>query len=206
MPPKDVVSPETPVLDVRGMRKPDKHPAIFRTYAELPVGGAFTLVNDHDPKHLRDEFEEEYGGGYGWEYLEREPRNWRIRITKAAAAPLPRVLADTAAADAEADATGALWRLRSRERDLDSQIVELRPEGAIEAHTGPDFDMLVHVLAGSGCVNTELGTVGLKTGAVLWLPRRSRRGFTAGPEGMRYLSVHRRRRGLPVQDGRSDEH
>ena len=84
MPSKSENTPETPVLDVRGMRKPDKHPTIFRTYADLPVDGAFVLVNDHDPKHLRNEFEAEHGGGYGWEYLNRETRDWRIQITKLA--------------------------------------------------------------------------------------------------------------------------
>lgn len=68
-------------LDVRPLRKPDKHPAIFATYRTLLAGEWFVLVNDHDPKHLRDEFETEYGS-FGWEYLTREPRNWRIKITK----------------------------------------------------------------------------------------------------------------------------
>lgn len=200
---KEANAPEASVLDVRGMRKPDKHPTIFRTYADLPVGGAFVLVNDHDPKHLRDEFEDEYGVGYGWDYLNRETRDWRIRITKKATTALPRVLGDTAettADNTEADMTGALWKLQPRERDLDSQIIELRPEDTIEAHTGPDFDVLVHVLAGGGRVATELDTVDLEPGAVLWLPRRSRRSFTAGPEGLRYLSVHRRRQGLLLAD------
>ena len=200
---KEANAPEASVLDVRGMRKPDKHPTIFRTYAGLPVGGAFVLVNDHDPKHLRDEFEGEYGVGYGWDYLNRETRDWRIRITKKATTALPRVLVDTAettADNTEADMTGALWKLQPRDRDLDSQIIELRSEDTIEAHTGPDFDVLVHVLAGSGRVATELDTVDLEPGAVLWLPRRSRRSFTAGPEGLRYLSVHRRRQGLLPAD------
>ena len=194
-------APEAAVLDVRGMRKPDKHPTIFRTYADLPVGGAFILVNDHDPKHLRDEFEVEYGAGYGWEYLNRQMRDWRIRISKLAGTPLPRALVDTTtttAADTEADATGALWKLQAGERDLDAQIVELAPQGTLQAHTGPDFDVLVHVLAGDGHVSTELDTVPLTPGAVLWLPRRSHRGFTAGAEGLRYLSVHRRRPGLSL--------
>ncbi|WP_067608250.1 DUF2249 domain-containing protein [Nocardiopsis listeri] len=200
---KEADTPEVAVLDVRGMRKPDKHPTIFRTYADLPVGGAFVLVNDHDPKHLRDEFEDEYADGYGWDYLNRETRDWRIQITKEAATALPRVLVDTSQTTADntrADMTGALWKLQPRERDLDSQILELRPEGTIETHTGPDFDVLVHVLSGGGHVDTELDTVDLAPGAVLWLPRRSRRSFTAGPEGLRYLSVHRRRQGLPLAD------
>jgi hypothetical protein len=38
-------------LDVRQLRKSYKHPAIFATYADLPLLGSFVLVNNHDPKH-----------------------------------------------------------------------------------------------------------------------------------------------------------
>jgi uncharacterized protein (DUF2249 family) len=71
-----------PELDVRPLRKPDKHPAIFATYDALTAGSAFVLVNDHDPVHLHDEFEAVHPGAYAWHYLAREPRNFRIRIRK----------------------------------------------------------------------------------------------------------------------------
>lgn len=78
----------TSELDVRGIRKPDKHPLIFATYAALAAGEHFVLINDHDPKHLHDQFDADYPGTYKWEYVNREPRDWRIRITKLAdAAP-----------------------------------------------------------------------------------------------------------------------
>lgn len=198
--------PEAPELDVRGMRKPDKHPTIFARYAELPVGGAFVLVNDHDPKHLHDEFEADHPGSFRWEYLNREMRDWRIRITKLAGTPLPRVLVDTTALSAEPaapDVTGAAWRLDVRDRDLDSNIIALPPAGTIDAHAGPDLDVLVHVLAGSGTLTTELGTVELTPGALLWLPRRSRRAFTAGADGLRYLTVHQRRQALLLDTSRA---
>ncbi|MGE3289605.1 MAG: DUF2249 domain-containing protein [Pseudonocardia sp.] len=186
-------------LDVRGMRKPDKHPTIFARYAALPVGAAFVLVNDHDPKHLRDEFEADHGGGYRWEYLTREPRNWRIRITKLAAAPLPRLLADTTALATGSDAGGVRWTLPATQRDLDANVIALPPGGTIGEHTGPDVDVLVHVLAGGGWMSTERDAVDLAPGALVWLPRRSRRGFAAGPDGLRYLTVHQRRQALVLE-------
>lgn len=82
-------------LDVRPLRKPDKHPTIFATYDALAVGSSFVLVNDHDPRHLRDEFDRDHAGTHGWDYLSREPRDWRIRITKLAADP-PREPHDSA--------------------------------------------------------------------------------------------------------------
>ena len=188
--------PDLPELDVRGMRKPDKHPTIFATYAALPVGDAFVLVNDHDPQHLHEEFEADHAGSYAWEYLNREMRDWRIKITKLAGTPLPRVLVDTNVISAAPDVIGAAWRLQARERDLVSNIIALPPGGLIEAHAGPDLDVLVHILAGGGTLTTELGTVDLAAGQLLWMPRRSHRRFAAGPDGLLYLTVHQRRQSL----------
>lgn len=190
---------EIQMLDVRKMRKPDKHPTIFNTYAALPAGGSFVLVNDHDPRHLREEFDVDHAGSYDWEYLNREMRNWQIKITKLSSTPLPRILIDTTTVTADtcaADVTGAVWKLEARERDLDSNIIALPPGGTIDAHTGPDLDVLVHVLAGTGRLATELGEVELAAGVLVWMPRRSQRQFTAGDSGLRYLTVHQRRQSL----------
>lgn len=193
-------TPDQPphVLDVRQMRKPDKHPAIFATYEALAVGESFILVNDHDPKHLREEFETDHPGGYEWEYVSREPRTWRIQITKRANTPLPRVLVDTR--DLPEDTTaGAIWKLEVSDRDLDSNIISLPPGDSIDVHAGPDLDVLVHVLGGDGVLVTELGDLPLAVGALVFLPRRSQRGFNAGPSGLRYLTVHRKREALVLE-------
>lgn len=186
-------------LDVRPLRKPDKHPAIFHAYAAVPAGESLVLVNDHDPRHLHDEFEVEHPGGYAWEYLAKDPGAWRIRITKLASTPLPRILADTTPlGTTAADATGVIWKLQMRERDLDSNVIALAPGATIDAHAGPDVDVLIHVLAGSGQLSTELDTLALRTGTLIWLPRRSRRQFTAGPDGLKYLTVHQRQQALTL--------
>ena len=188
-------------LDVRTLRKPDRHPEIFRAFEALPVGESFVLVNNHDPRHLHEEFEADYPGGYGWEYLARGPDAWRIRIRRLAAASLPRVLADTRqlAAESEApDAAGAVWKLGMRQRDLDSNVIRLQPDATIGSHVGPDLDVIVLVLSGDGQVGTELGPVNLHAGALAWLPRRSRRQIIAGPQGLTYLTVHQRRQALPL--------
>ncbi len=188
-------------LDVRRLRKPDKHPTIFAAFAELPFGGSFVLVNNHDPRHLHEEFEADYAGGYRWEYVEKGPAIWRIRISKLTTTPLPRVLtntADVAGADGTPDVAGVSWKLDIRERDLDSNVITLAPSARIDTHTGADVDVLIHVLSGSGRLTTEEGAIELAPGALLWLPRRSRRQFTAGPDGLRYLTVHQKREILPL--------
>ncbi len=186
-------------LDVRQLRKPDKHPTIFASYAALGVGESFVLVNNHDPKHLRDEFDADHPGRYDWEYLDKGPEVWRIRIGKLASTPLPRILANTQDLTAEPDVTGAAWKLQARERDLDANVIVLPPEGGIDAHAGPNLDVLIHVLSGGGTLTTEMDTVDLSPGALVWLPRRSRRQFAAGPDGLRYLTVHQRRQALVLE-------
>ncbi len=187
------------VLDVRQLRKPDKHPAIFARYRALEPGEGFELVNNHDPIHLRDEFDSEYPGSFGWEYLESGPQVWRIRLSKLSAAALPRLLYDTSLVEVDdGTAAGAIWKLELSERDLDSNVIRLAPSDGIAAHDGPDIDVMIHVLDGTGRLDTELGAVPLKAGSLVWLPRRSRRGFTAGPQGLSYLTVHQRKRALTL--------
>lgn len=186
-------------LDVRSLPKPDKHPTVFATYNDLPAGGSFVLVNNHDPKHLREEFDADHAGSFAWEYIEKGPTVWKIRISRLTTTPLPRILANTAdIAGGEPDAAGVSWKLEARDRDLDSNVITLAPDGGIDTHTGADVDVLIHVLSGSGRLTTERGAIDLTPGALLWLPRRSRRQFSAGPDGLRYLTVHQKREILPL--------
>ncbi|MDQ2813807.1 MAG: DUF2249 domain-containing protein [Actinomycetota bacterium] len=189
-------------LDVRPLRKPDRHPAVFQAYDALTAGESLVLISNHDPRHLHDEFDIEYPGSHGWDYLAAGPEAWRIRIRKLAAA-LPRILCDAAAVAAGGDpgAAGAVWKLPVRQRDLDANIIRLPPGAGIEAHIGPGLDVLVIVLAGSGHLTTERGTLELDPGALVWLPRRSRRQFAAGPDGLGYLTVHQRRQSLVLAAG-----
>ena len=132
-------------VDVRPLAKPDKHPHIFRAFGQLTVGESFVLVNNHDPRHLRAEFEADYPGSYGWDYLERGPV-WRIRISRLSSTALPRILADTGqltAGDDAPDTAGAVWKLAMRQRDLDSNIIRLQPGRGIDSHLGPDLDVLL---------------------------------------------------------------
>ncbi|WP_157117373.1 hypothetical protein [Nocardia vaccinii] len=51
-------------------------------------------------------------------------------------------------------------------------------------------------------LTTELGTLDLGAGALVWLPKLASRGFAAGPDGLRYLLVAPHRNSpVPESDG-----
>ncbi|MGW1339506.1 DUF2249 domain-containing protein [Kribbella sp. NPDC002412] len=73
------------VIDVRNIARGGRHPRVFAHYARLAPGEAFILVNNHDPKPLRREFEAIHRGAVSWDYLQTGPEEWRVRIGKVAA-------------------------------------------------------------------------------------------------------------------------
>jgi uncharacterized protein (DUF2249 family) len=70
------------VVDVREIPHGRRHPRIFGLYARLAPGESFVLVNNHDPKPLRREFQATYPDQFGWDYLEAGPNRWRVRIAR----------------------------------------------------------------------------------------------------------------------------
>ncbi|MFE9056807.1 hypothetical protein [Streptomyces mutabilis] len=119
----------------------------------------------------------------------------------AADTPLPRVLCDTAelvslVGDGPA---GALWKLAEPGRQLDANVVRVPAGGRVGTHTEPDLDVLLLVLAGEAALVCADGERPLRVGALTWLPHGSARGVAAGPDGVTYLTVHRRRPGMRIQ-------
>jgi peroxiredoxin-like protein len=72
------------VLDVRALPPPKRHELIFGRLAELAPGDAITIVNDHDPKPLRYQLDATQPGRFSWDYMERGPEAWRVRIARTA--------------------------------------------------------------------------------------------------------------------------
>lgn len=62
-----------------------KHKVIFETFDTLQPGQAMLLVNDHDPQPLHYQFQLERPGVFSWEYIERGPEQFRIRIGRVTA-------------------------------------------------------------------------------------------------------------------------
>ncbi|MGC2939691.1 MULTISPECIES: DUF2249 domain-containing protein [unclassified Brevibacterium] len=193
---------EEVVIDVRTVPKPERHPRIIKAYEQLEVGEGLILINDHVPEGLRVEMVREYADAVGWEPLESTEDAVRVRISRQATTPTPRVVLDVADVTDSADGaapSGSVWQLDPQQRDLDANVIALGPGGEIREHTGPDLGVLIHVLAGAGKLETETGTIDLTPGEIVWLPPRSRRWFIAdAAAGLRYFSVHQRKQGLTI--------
>ncbi|MFK8907808.1 hypothetical protein [Streptomyces sp. YS-3] len=106
-------------------------------------------------------------------------------------------LYETVAA-AEQGQGGALWRLAEEGRQLDANLVRLPPDASVAEHVESDLDVLLVVVEGTGRLDNGVERQTLAPGTVAWLPRTARRALSAGPDGLAYLSVHRRRPGLKI--------
>ena len=67
---------------------------------------------------------------------------------------VPQLLCNVAEVAAQ-PGEGALWRLAFEQRHLDANVVRLRAGKRIDTHTGPDLDVLMLAVEGSGEVVTD---------------------------------------------------
>lgn len=73
--------PEKTSLDLRAIPVLERHPRVFDTWDALGPEGVMEIINDHDPKSLKYQFEGEYREKYSWEYMKKGPE-WVVQITK----------------------------------------------------------------------------------------------------------------------------
>ncbi|MCU0956026.1 MAG: DUF2249 domain-containing protein [Hydrogenophaga sp.] len=69
-----------PLLGVRTIAPPQRHPLIFGRFDALAPGESFEIVNDHDPLPLYVQFERSRLGQFDWHYLQQGPALWQGRI------------------------------------------------------------------------------------------------------------------------------
>lgn len=75
-------------LDVRGIAPKDRFKRIVGSYESLAVGGTLALTVDHDPECMYFTLLGTRGAGaFGFEYVERGPAVWRVRVRKLAEVP-----------------------------------------------------------------------------------------------------------------------
>lgn len=111
-----------------------------------------------------------------------------------------RVLCDTGAVLADPSAgDGVLWKITEEQRQLDANLVRLAAHAHVGGHAEPDLDVLLLVVEGAGVLETPQGEQELAVGSLAWLTHGSTRALRAGPCGMAYLTVHRRRPGMQIR-------
>ena len=69
-------------LDLRELPGPVRHQLVFKAWEYLAFSGSFTIRNDHDPVPLRRQLERVAAGTLSWEYLEKKPGCFQVRIGK----------------------------------------------------------------------------------------------------------------------------
>ncbi len=92
---------------------------------------------------------------------------------------------------------GVHWTLEP-DGDLNANLVRLDPRAEIATHGNAEVDLLVVCLAGAGHVVLAERTIALSPSTVVLIPKGVDRSIHAGPDGLGYLTVHRRRGGLAI--------
>lgn len=127
------------VFDVRSIPGRVKHAQIFQRWFDLPVGGYFVLLNDHDPVPLRYQFDAEFPQAFHWDYLEAGPEEYRVKITKLApvsapaASAVPRTLnsqrstlnSSPVAASGTGASTGNLIQINARGLEAPEPLIRI---------------------------------------------------------------------------------
>jgi mannose-6-phosphate isomerase-like protein (cupin superfamily) len=101
------------------------------------------------------------------------------------------------------DGRGPAWGAASE--DLNATLLVWRAGDGQPEHVNAERDVAVVALAGSGTLTVDGTEHPLRAGALAIVPRGATRSIVAGQNGLRCLTVHRRRGGLGVGDFRGRE-
>lgn len=69
-------------FDLRPFPPTERHEMFYKAFSDIRVGEAFEFINDHDPKPLYYQMEAESKEPFRWEYLEKGPEVWKVRVIK----------------------------------------------------------------------------------------------------------------------------
>lgn len=75
------ISP-THKIDLRPEEPTLRHDLFYKAFAELQRGEGFEFYNDHDPSPLYYQMKATDKTDFDWEYLEKGPDIWSVRVTK----------------------------------------------------------------------------------------------------------------------------
>jgi len=91
---------------------------------------------------------------------------------------------------------GPVWGLESDE--LNATLLAWPAGEGTPEHVNAERDVLVLVVEGSGEFELDGERAQLRAGQLVVVPKGARRRIAAGPDGIRYVTVHRRRGGLAI--------
>lgn len=95
---------------------------------------------------------------------------------------------------------GVLWTLEGSE-DLNANLVRFPTGEGVGGHVNGEVDVLIVGVSGAGRVDVDGRDYRLRAGAVVFVPKGTRRSTTSDSADFAYLTVHRRRG--PLRIGRS---
>jgi quercetin dioxygenase-like cupin family protein len=95
------------------------------------------------------------------------------------------------------DGTGPLWGMASS--DLNATLLAWPAGHEVAEHTNAELDVFLIVLQGGGAAAVDQRQLVLSPGDALLIEKGRSRAIRAGSEGIRYLSVHRRKGALQVE-------
>lgn len=98
---------------------------------------------------------------------------------------------------ADPSGNGVHWSLATGD-DLNANLVHLDPGSGVKAHTNHEVDVVVIVLEGNGRLSIDTTDHDLAPHVLALAVRGSERSISAGPFGLTYLTVHRRRDPLRI--------
>ena len=90
-----------------------------------------------------------------------------------------------------ANALGPLWGIQSE--DLNATLLSWEAGHVVPEHVNAERDVVILVVAGSATIEVDGVPHALEEAQLVLLPRGTARRVVAGHDGVRYVSVHRRR-------------
>jgi quercetin dioxygenase-like cupin family protein len=92
---------------------------------------------------------------------------------------------------------GPLWGLASE--DLNATLLFWGPGAGVVEHVNDERDVLLIVIDGAGVATIDGEPHPLRPHDALLIERGTRRQIQAAANGLRYVSIHRRRDGLQIE-------
>lgn len=92
---------------------------------------------------------------------------------------------------------GPVWGAASA--DLNATLLEWPAGEGPAEHVNDQLDVLYVIVAGSATLTVDGEPRKLGTGGVTIVEKGARRALVAGPEGVRYVTAHKRRGGLQLK-------